>query len=115
SRRSPDLKLLIVLAERKPPTTPIFTYTTLFRSHPPGRPGRRDPALTDGVVLLITASSSLHQFTTGRSAPHCRGTTCGDRRRQIRSEEHTSELQSREKLVCRLLLEKINEIGREHI
>src|SRR5215475_14915586 len=58
---------------RRPPRSPLFPYTTLFRTCPrTGPPGR--PA--------------------GRCGPH------------PRSEEHTSELQSRENLVCRLLLEK---------
>src|SRR2546422_5442979 len=81
---------------RRPPRSTLFPYTTLFRSHVPGDPaGRmhpqpvhdrlsaddRDPA-TVGVVELPV-----------------------DPERK-RSEEHTSELQSRLHLVCRLLLEK---------
>src|SRR5215475_8656828 len=61
---------------RRPPRSTLFPYTTLFRSRA-GRP----PALP---------------------APP----RSGRRRRPARSEEHTSELQSRENLVCRLLLEK---------
>src|SRR6266511_2724366 len=61
---------------RRPPRSTLFPYTTLFRS-----------------------PRSPHPVG---SRPHCR-----DSRRELsRSEEHTSELQSRENLVCRLLLEK---------
>src|SRR5690606_41462777 len=80
--------LFIFLTLRRPPRSTLFPYTTLFRSPgasagrprlpPRGRPGRRPAA-----------------------APSPSG-----QRRLPRSEEHTSELQSRENLVCRLLLEK---------
>src|SRR5260221_5708393 len=63
---------------RRPPRSTLFPYTTLFRSH------RRSSA--------VRASGSC------RPAPGC--WRCG------RSEEHTSEFQSRQYLVCRLLLEK---------
>src|SRR3989442_11479208 len=65
---------------RRPPRSTLFPYTTLFRSHPP-RPG------------------PLHRRPR-EDRPR------GDRERRLRSEEHTSELQSRPHLVCRLLLEK---------
>src|SRR5436309_8892099 len=75
---------------RRPPRSTLFPYTTLFRSHHP-RPGigvqRRD-AVTERVCL------NLVRGTLDALTPHAR------------SEEHTSELQSRENLVCRLLLEK---------
>src|SRR5436309_13194191 len=67
---------------RRPPRSTLFPYTTLFR------PGRRDPLVDTG---------NLQQCRTGLPG----GTTA-----VRRSEEHTSELQSRENLVCRLLLEK---------
>src|SRR5690349_22413639 len=71
---------------RRPPRSTLFPYTTLFRSPP--RPTRR---------------------RTQSSRPTPRHVVCppGDPRRlPRRSEEHTSELQSRRDLVCRLLLEK---------
>src|SRR5207302_10537711 len=82
---------------RRPPSSTLFPYTTLFRSNadcirgclprpcPPERGGRR------------------HGLPAGVPAPRW-----PSRRRNTgrRSEEHTSELQSRENLVCRLLLEK---------
>src|SRR3712207_7748375 len=77
---------------RRPPRSTLFPYTTLFRSRPAGRrgPGPADPRrvarLTMGFLPLTRAD------TPPSAAP--------------RSEEHTSELQSRQYLVCRLLLEK---------
>src|SRR6266511_6060065 len=67
---------------RRPPRSTLFPYTTLFRS----RPGAR-PASVRGRARIA------------RSSRRPRGG------RGPRSEEHTSELQSRENLVCRLLLE----------
>src|SRR3712207_7396867 len=73
---------------RRPPRSTLFPYTTLFRSDQPRRPvGGR------GQHRGIDVAAVGHHL--GR-----RGT--GDQR----SEEHTSELQSRQYLVCRLLLEK---------
>src|SRR5437868_10404452 len=65
---------------RRPPRSTLFPYTTLFRSHVANVPHGRQPA-------------------HGRGGKACRGGGW-------RSEEHTSELQSRFDLVCRLLLEK---------
>src|SRR5436309_12424961 len=70
---------------RRPPRSTLFPYTTLFRS--PQR--RRRLARVEDDDLSAR----------GLNEPRCLG---GD----ARSEEHTSELQSRENLVCRLLLEK---------
>src|SRR5258707_11482923 len=81
---------------RRPPRSTLFPYTTLFRSSP----------------LLVCAKPSLYlarsldlawvsSFLTGQAiSSFSRATTLP------RSEEHTSELQSRQYLVCRLLLEK---------
>src|SRR5436309_6706447 len=73
-----------------PPTSTLFPYTTLFRS------GRAHPR-------------SAGRLRTGPGAPRGRWRRAGGAPgpvRSRRSEEHTSELQSRENLVCRLLLEK---------
>src|SRR3712207_7040950 len=74
---------------RRPPRSTLFPYTTLFRSRPYGREG----AATSDPVQPGGASPGL-------------GPRRVDRDRPQRSEEHTSELQSRQYLVCRLLLEK---------
>src|SRR3712207_7040489 len=75
---------------RRPPRSTLFPYTTLFRS--PGRwPGRGRGS------RRRTAAPGSTRLPAGPA-----------RRRPSRSEEHTSELQSRQYLVCRLLLEKKN-------
>src|SRR3712207_8431574 len=90
---------------RRPPRSTLFPYTTLFRSSGPTRAGswsrrRRGPSRRAGCYL---PSSSPH---------HSEGPTHGSaegpapQASRARSEEHTSELQSRQYLVCRLLLEK---------
>src|SRR3712207_9280344 len=81
--------IFFFLMIRRPPRSTLFPYTTLFRSDPgPGRPaGHRRLAPAD------------HH----RRAAHPPKLRPG---RSRRSEEHTSELQSRQYLVCRLLLEK---------
>src|SRR5436309_4056111 len=77
---------------RRPPSSTLFPYTTLFRSQP-------RPHLVDGADLVV------HQAGGQRHLPdRVFGHVAG-----LRSEEHTSELQSRENLVCRLLLEKKKE------
>src|SRR3712207_8711719 len=68
---------------RRPPRSTLFPYTTLFRS-------RR--------ILTTSTSSSRAASASPLSSPLTP--------RNVRSEEHTSELQSRQYLVCRLLLEK---------
>src|SRR5258708_24429209 len=72
---------------RRPPRSTLFPYTTLFRSHHPRLEVRHPLAQRQRRHLLIARASD-------------------DRRRRDRSEEHTSELQSPDHLVCRLLLEK---------
>src|SRR5690606_39429192 len=89
------------LIGRPPPRSPLFPYTTLFRSH--AARGAADLAREAGHVVE-------HLPEPVRDAPRD-GTQPVDRGhdgvdRGLRSEEHTSELQSRENLVCRLLLEK---------
>src|SRR5699024_12792648 len=84
-----------------PPSSTLFPYTTLFRSA--GRPGPRGgppPASGRGPAVRrrVRRGSRPAPSPARRSA-----------RAPLRSEEHTSELQSRFDLVCRLLLEKKNE------
>src|SRR2546429_6694075 len=83
---------------RRPPRSTLFPYTTLFRSIVEKRPQREWPRQGSG-----------RQSWRGRQVSGCGGRrVTGARRRSERSEEHTSELQSRLHLVCRLLLEKNN-------
>src|SRR5260221_957911 len=85
---------------RRPPRSPLFPYTTLFRSVYP-QPGQEEGA--DGTALTNPAQPMT--ITRLRERDQER-----DRQAQesvkARSEEHTSELQSHSDLVCRLLLEK---------
>src|SRR3712207_8464619 len=99
---------------RRPPRSTLFPYTTLFRSHswisglisagigfpPPfailtgwSLTTPRSGGSTLGLYRILNSKISEFLFVSGNAA-------------KIRSEEHTSELQSRQYLVCRLLLEK---------
>src|SRR3712207_7719781 len=79
---------------RRPPRSTLFPYTTLFRSH-----GRREVA-----ARVLALQPRLAQAARRGRHSGDRDVPCHGPRR--RSEEHTSELQSRQYLVCRLLLEK---------
>src|SRR2546428_8289673 len=81
---------------RRPPRSTLFPYTTLFRSRPAGHPPR---ARTRDLCRAERADP-------GDEVRHLPDVDAELRLRDRRSEEHTSELQSRSDLVCRLLLEK---------
>src|SRR2546430_13534995 len=83
--RSSILLRFFFLMIRRPPRSTLFPYTTLFRS---------DRAQARVLVERITGRELLGPF--------------GELLDDLRSEEHTSELQSQSNLVCRLLLEKKN-------
>src|SRR5690606_40694089 len=93
-----------------PPRSPLFPYTTLFRSCCSHRPCHRQRLEEHRNVLAVVYCSSYrpgHRHRAMKCGSHsieCEPhfLRCG----RPRSEEHTSELQSRENLVCRLLLEK---------
>src|SRR3712207_6874938 len=87
---------------RRPPRSTLFPYTTLFRSW--GQPGKPKYVLT-GVLPPITLGLARADQTLQSSARLQNGKEV-IRQVTLRSEEHTSELQSRQYLVCRLLLEK---------
>src|SRR2546429_5288431 len=93
---------------RRPPRSTLFPYTTLFRSKP-GRPERRSSSCErcSASSRPATFSSSIRQRRSGSDTLRS-WTSLGDGAASTlsRSEEHTSELQSRLHLVCRLLLEK---------
>src|SRR3712207_7050166 len=96
---------------RRPPRSTLFPYTTLFRSSRSGRTG------TGSVKTTSTwtghASSSHADGVSSRQAPV--QSRVKRLRRASRSEEHTSELQSRQYLVCRLLLEKKKQYNYHHL
>src|SRR3712207_8002746 len=102
---------------RRPPRSPLFPYATLFRSldrrEPIGLPGLSEPeAMRHYVRLsqqnygidtgLFPLGSCTMKHNARLNERMARLPGFGD----VRSEEHTSELQSRQYLVCRLLLEK---------
>src|SRR3712207_8439516 len=99
---------------RRPPRSTLFPYTTLFRS---------DHGHVEGIQLFGTSQGDGRYRTVNLEADVGRGHAAlllavtvssragirrpnGSGRKRARSEEHTSELQSRQYLVCRLLLEK---------
>src|SRR5206468_11518997 len=105
-----DTSSLFVLWHWPPPVSPLFPYTTLFRSNdePQGR-----------ARHSVRAVSAFDEARRARSDAPCRGDGVPGFKARLfsennralnpgtpRSEEHTSELQSRSDLVCRLLLEK---------
>src|SRR5690606_41335381 len=95
------LILFILLMTRRPPRSTLFPYTTLFRSAVDGRVKRPDLCNRSIALDWLDGMSQLSLSVKYDCSPHTINT-----RLQKRSEEHTSELQSRENLVCRLLLEK---------
>src|SRR5687768_18036982 len=86
---------------RRPPRSTLFPYTTLFRSHDRAAEGDIHRCVTRSCFWLPLRSAPARTYHLPRSrAPfQWKVEVC-------RSEEHTSELQSRLHLVCRLLLEK---------
>src|SRR5438105_12907756 len=86
---------------RRPPRSTLFPYTTLFRSHQCSQPFRRKLF----AFTLIAASALMAQPADVMEPPFHFGKG-KEKPAWGRSEEHTSELQSRVDLVCRLLLEK---------
>src|SRR5690242_21572305 len=91
---------------RRPPRSTLFPYTTLFRST---------------AVLFVVSLRRKHRFRPPRKVnailAFCIAQTRSSRSvlRTVRSEQHTSELQSHGNLVCRLLLEKKNESGHYYL
>src|SRR3712207_8685522 len=95
-----SLLIFFFLMIRRPPRSTLFPYTTLFRSRLLALRAVGDP---DDLV---------EQRRHRRSPPSPRRPPPGLVTGSTRSEEHTSELQSRQYLVCRLLLEKKNTYSR---
>src|SRR5258707_4058986 len=92
---------------RRPPRSTLFPYTTLFRS-----PAVKQIALTDKQIEGVLAAQTDMDAITAKLAENAKPDSKitaqleGVARKNGRSEEHTSELQSRQYLVCRLLLER---------
>src|SRR3712207_7981960 len=104
---------LFFLMIRRPPRSTLFPYTTLFRSYSSDasvRLGRVEWTAGSGDARVLDISVSPMPRSLGAAIYFD----------DVRSEEHTSELQSRQYLVCRLLLEKKKiplqaAIGRAHV
>src|SRR3712207_8866824 len=105
---------MFVLMIRRPPRSTLFPYTTLFRSEILGKAdaeygsGFEQDVLSNVVSREADVRAAVNRValgdadaTFGYASDHT-----PDVRDRVRSEEHTSELQSRQYLVCRLLLEK---------
>src|SRR3712207_6914166 len=94
---------------RRPPRSTLFPYTTLFRSGDTGGPSANDWQITPREIQHSSSTSSNWAYTMLKEMrPPVLRMEAQQRQTamNIRSEEHTSELQSRQYLVCRLLLEK---------
>src|SRR2546429_3740612 len=98
---------------RRPPRSTLFPYTTLFRSAlPRGTAGSLSPAFAPARLVCLAVKLPYAFTLVSAISNRAEGT---------RSEEHTSELQSRLHLVCRLLLEKkksnliSNQLTPEHL
>src|SRR3712207_7546707 len=89
---------IFFLMIRRPPRSTLFPYTTLFRSGSSRRSATTSGTSSAGATRETTSAPSS-VTTTAETVSVCSATA-------TRSEEHTSELQSRQYLVCRLLLEK---------
>src|SRR3712207_7028838 len=107
------ISLFFFLMIRRPPRSTLFPYTTLFRSHVVGFE-RMQQDEHDAVCAWATCENVMASLTRN----------CGlnfddyvlhSGQQMRRSEEHTSELQSRQYLVCRLLLEKKKTIMLIHL
>src|SRR3712207_8733653 len=95
---------------RRPPRSTLFPYTTLFRSsrwlrESPGATGPQVSSYLKGTLAASQKSALVMAFDLEDAVPP------DIVQAKLRSEEHTSELQSRQYLVCRLLLEKKKNIS----
>src|SRR3712207_8629910 len=96
---------------RRPPRSTLFPYTTLFRSWPSNIYLESRTGLTERAIRFAIRGLIDLQLITPKDSPNGKRYAVKDLSGEIvdafgRSEEHTSELQSRQYLVCRLLLEK---------
>src|SRR3712207_7396258 len=97
---------------RRPPRSTLFPYTTLFRSESEGGQDMtgsdyvREEREGDIILLTLNAPERRNAISTFEDCDAIVDACQRINRDRTRSEEHTSELQSRQYLVCRLLLEK---------
>src|SRR5690606_41446332 len=96
----PPLHSLTILLTSPRPTSALFPYTTLFRSRTMPSCSARSCSNDTSGACKSSQRPDIRRLLGGRSAKYDKLNS------RSRSEEHTSELQSRENLVCRLLLEK---------
>src|SRR2546422_6562363 len=97
---------------RRPPRSTLFPYTTLFRSDRE----RLQAAIVAYCLAVFVASGVGHRQSSPAGVRRTRVHDSSERPGvPVRSEEHTSELQSRLHLVCRLLLEKKKKKRRDRI
>src|SRR2546430_8338633 len=98
---------------RRPPRSTLFPYTTLFRSSSESLSSyffRAFLYISSSWLLAVSSVLSTVRTLSRFDPSHVSGGTRVAKISAIRSEEHTSELQSQSNLVCRLLLEKKNKI-----
>src|SRR3712207_7882764 len=96
--------MFFFLMIRRPPRSTLFPYTTLFRSSHMHMQRLWPVAFAAAMTLIVPPPAAAQQADAKASE------VIAAARKALRSEEHTSELQSRQYLVCRLLLEKKNHI-----
>src|SRR3712207_7845401 len=99
---------------RRPPRSTLFPYTTLFRSGQPDGHAGEVPAV---YVELVEGGHVTPEELLNHARAHIHERAALPKHVEIlpRSEEHTSELQSRQYLVCRLLLEKKKKLTSKHV
>src|SRR5207247_9366857 len=97
--------LLLLSIIRRPPRSTLFPYTTLFRSGAAALEAA-DACLADAAAYRAPKYEMRGHLVKGRALARLGNVEAARTELITRSEEHTSELQSRVDLVCRLLLEK---------
>src|SRR3712207_8610769 len=94
---------------RRPPRSTLFPYTTLFRSVGAGAALALSEGLRKKVLDALFGAEEEFEYTSTTTSSA--GSGAAQPTGAARSEEHTSELQSRQYLVCRLLLENKNHLA----
>src|SRR5262249_62070242 len=107
SARTRAATLYFLLMIPRPPSAPLFPYTTLFRSGPSARIPMRALIVLSAAAAL--SACGLDTATSAATAAALKKQELEQAKKTQRSEEHTSELQSLTNLVCRLLLQKKKE------